>query len=147
MTTLNVYLYFRGNCEKAFDFYKGIFKVEYDFIGRYKDVPIEARENYPYCSDEQIMHVSLPISKETILMGADLINLHPDSPQVKNVFALYLSTEDRVEADRIFNALSDEGEIVIPLDYQFWGSYYGQCIDKFGISWKISCAPDKQRGK
>lgn len=140
MSTLNVYLYFKGNCERAFDFYKSIFGGEYEFIGRYKDIPQAARENFPYCTDEQIMHVTLPISKETILMGADLINSTEETLESKSNFSLYLNTDNKKEADRIFNALSDEGDIIVPLDDQFWGSYYGLCIDKFGINWKISCS-------
>lgn len=144
MPILNVYLYFRGNCEKAFDFYKSIFGGEYEFIGRYKDIPHEAREKFPNCTDEQIMHVTLPISKETKLMGADLINSNEETSEAKNVFSLYVNTDNKNEAERIFGALSDEGDVIIPIANQFWGSYYGLCIDKFGISWKISCSAKEQ---
>lgn len=140
MPILNVYLYFRGNCEKAFDHYKTIFGGEYKFIGRYKDISQEARANFPYCTDEQIMHVSLPISKETTLMGADLIDSIEEISETKNGFSLYLSVDHKKEADRIFDALSDDGDVIVPITNQFWGSYYGQCIDKFGISWKITCS-------
>ncbi len=139
MPTLNVYLYFQGNCERAFEFYKSIFGGEYDFLGRYKDLPQEARQNFPYCTDEQIMHVTLPISNETMLMGSDLIDSDEEISESKNGFSLYVKTENKHEAKRIFDALSGEGEIVVPIDDQFWGSYYGLCVDKFGVSWKISC--------
>jgi PhnB protein len=92
MSTINVELYFKGNCKKAFDFYKSIFGGEYDFIGRYKDIPQNARQNFPYCTDEQIMHVTLPISKETILMGADLINSNEEMCESKGGFSLYIKT-------------------------------------------------------
>ena len=139
MSTLNVYLYFQGNCEKAFEFYKFIFGGEYEFIGRYKDIPQKARQNFPYCTDEQIMHVTLAISKETILMGSDLINSNEEISDSKSGFSLYVEADDKNEAERIFEALSGEGEIIVPIAEQFWGSYYGLCIDKFGISWKIAC--------
>ena len=145
MSTLNVYLYFKGNCEKAFDFYKSVFGGEYEFIGRYKDIPQNARQNFPYCTDEQIMHVTLPISKETILMGSDMIDSNEEISESKNRFSLYVSTDNKKEAERIFNAFSDEGEIIVPIDEQFWGSYYGFCIDKFGISWKISCSTNEHK--
>ena len=145
MSTINVYLYFKGNCEKAFDFYKSIFGGEYDFIGRYKDIPQNARQNFPYCTDEQIMHVTLPISKETILMGADLINSNEEMCESKGGFSLYVNADNEEEAERIFDALSDEGDIIVPIAYQFWGSYYGLCIDKFGISWKISCSTNEHK--
>lgn len=141
MSTLTVYLYFQGNCEKAFGFYKDVFGGEFEFIGRYKDVPQEARENYPHCTGEHIMHVSLRISKETILMGADLIDPNQKSfESTARQFSLYIRMETRNEGERIFNLLSDEGDIIVPIDDQFWGSYYGQCVDKFGVSWKITCS-------
>jgi PhnB protein len=145
MSTLNVYLNFKGNCENAFDFYKLIFGGEYEFIGRYKDIPQNARQNFPYCTDEQIMHVTLPISKETMLMGSDLINSNKEISEPKSGFSLYVNTDNKKEAERIFDALSDEGEIIVPIADQFWGSYYGLCIDKFGISWKISCSTDEHK--
>lgn len=138
MTTVNIYLYFKGNCEEAFNFYKTIFKVEFQYIGRYKDVPPTARKNFPNNTDQQIMHVALPISKETILMGADIIDVNDKKNEVSNSFSLYVSTYSNKEADRLFNALSEGGIIKMPMTEQFWGSYYGICIDKFGINWKIS---------
>jgi PhnB protein len=142
MMTLNTYLYFNGNCEEAFDFYKSIFGGEYEFV-RYKDISGTARELFPYCKDEQIMHITLSISKETKLMGADLIHSTEETNQEK-AFSLYIHVDNKKEADRLFAALSDEGDILVPIDDQFWGSYYGLCIDKFGISWKISCSTSQR---
>lgn len=145
MSTLNVYLYFQGDCESAFAFYKSVFGGEYEFIGRYGDAPEEARENFPYCTDEQIMHVTLPIGKDTLLMGADLITSEREISESRISFSLYLNTDNKIEADRIFAALSDEGDVIVPIGDQFWGSYYGQCKDKFGVSWKISCRMHTQQ--
>ncbi len=139
MSTLNVYLYFNGNCREAFDFYRSIFGGDYEFVGHYRDISPQARENFPHCTDEQIMHITLPISRETMLMGADLVSSREDVPELKKGFSLYIHADDKLEADRIFDALSDEGEIIVPIDVQFWGSYYGLCLDKFGVSWKVSC--------
>lgn len=138
MTTVNTYLYFNGTCEAAFNFYKSVFKKEFLYIGRYKDVPEAARTNFQNCTDEQIIHVALPISRETVLYGADIIE--PNKEDIKNNFSLFLSTDSKEEADSLFSALSKGGKIALPLSDQFWGSYYGICLDKFGINWKISCS-------
>jgi len=140
MAIVNTYLSFNGDCEKAFEFYKAVFEKEFKYIGRYKDVPEVARHNFPNCEDEHIMHVTLPISNETNLMGADMIDLNKQEKNVSNFFSLYVSTESKEEADRLFNSLSKDGEIILTISDQFWGSYYGICIDKFGINWKISFA-------
>ena len=63
MTTVNVYLYFKWNCEEAFNFYKSTFKGEFQDIGRYKDVPKIAIQHFPHGIDEQIIHIALPIVK------------------------------------------------------------------------------------
>ncbi|QNF34764.1 VOC family protein [Adhaeribacter swui] len=138
MATVNTYLYFNGNCEKAFNFYKSVFKKEFKFIGRYKDVPADARQNFPHCKDEHIMHIGLPISNETIIMGADIIDVKRQENSAARYFSLYINTESKEEADRLFDSFSKEGEIKLPISEQFWGSYYGICVDKFGINWKIS---------
>ena len=82
MTTLNPYLSFDGNCEDAFGFYKSVFGGEFQFIGRYKDVPQKDGDIFPSEVDNKILHVSLPISKETILMGCD----SPSAPRAANVW-------------------------------------------------------------
>lgn len=136
MTTVNTYLYFNGNCEEAFDFYKSVFGNEFQYVGRYKDVPEVARHNFQNCTDDQIMHITLPISKETILMGADIIDDRKN--ESAKYFSLYVNTDSKKEAERLFNSLSENGEIKLPISEQFWGSYYGICLDKFGVNWKIS---------
>lgn len=142
MAIVNTYLSFNGDCEKAFAFYKSVFEKEFKYIGRYKDVPEAARQYFPNCEDDHIMHIGLPISDETMLMGADIIDVGRKEKNAYKFFALYVSTESKEEADRLFNSLSKDGEIKLPISDQFWGSYYGICIDKFGINWKISFSSD-----
>ena len=138
MTTVNTYLYFNGNCEEAFNFYKSVFNKEFKFIGRYRDVPEVARQNFPNCKDQHIMHIGLPISTETILMGADIIDVSGQENNAAKYFSLYVNTDSKEEADRLFDSFSKEGVIKLPIAEQFWGSYYGICLDKFGVNWKIS---------
>ena len=136
MTTLNPYVYFNGNCEDAFNFYKLVFRQEFTYIGRYKDVPKTDRQIFGE-GDEKIMHVTLPISTETTLMGADNIEAYKEAITYSS-FSLIIHTDSKEEADRLFNELSDNGQVKLPMNLTFWGSYYGICIDKFGISWKIT---------
>ena len=142
MAIVNTYLYFNGQCEEAFELYSSVFNKDCKYVGRYKDVPQAARQNFPDCEDDHIMHIALPISEETILMGSDLIDNSRKEKNIYNNFSLYVSTDSKEEADRIFKLLSKEGDIKLPMSDQFWGSYYGICMDKFGVNWKISFAPD-----
>jgi len=136
MISVNPYLFFEGNCEEAFNFYKSVFRKDFKYLGRYKDVAQPDRQIFRQ-EDDKIMHVSLPISEETTLMGADNAGSSKQQGANEN-FSLYITTDDKVEADRLFNELSAGGEIKVPMMETFWGSYYGTFKDKFGIGWKIS---------
>ena len=59
-------------------------------------------------------------------------------------FTLIIHTDSKEEVDRLFDELSQDGQIKVPVGLTFWGAYYGQCIDKFGISWKITLASENQ---
>ena len=73
MTTINIYLNFDGNCEEAFIFYKTFFGGEFSTVSRFKDMPSNvSTEPIPESLGKKLMHVSLPISKETVLMGSDV---------------------------------------------------------------------------
>lgn len=136
MVTVNPYLYFNGNCEEAFNFYKAVFQRDFTYLGRYKDVPQTDRQVFQE-TDEKIMHVSLPISSETVLMGSDNNKAYEELLTYNN-FSLIIHTDEKIEADRLFHELSQGGQIKMPMNLTFWGSYYGICIDKFGIMWKVT---------
>lgn len=139
MTTVNAYLTFNGNCEEAFNYYKSILGGEFDHIGRFSEMP--ENPNFPISEDdkEKIMHVSLPISKETFLMGSDVGGEWSNTYKDGNNFSVSINTDSKEEADRLFNGLSKDGKVIMPMDKTFWGSYFGNFVDKFGIQWMISC--------
>ena len=56
-----------------------------------------------------------------------------------NNFSVSVLTDDKQEAERVFNALAEGGNITMPLSNQFWGAYYGMLTDKFGINWMVNC--------
>ncbi len=136
MATVNTYLYFNGNCENAFHFYSVVFRTAISHMERYKNVPKTDRQIFKE-TDDKIMHATLPISTETCLMGADNSAAFEASTAYSN-FALIIHTDSKEEADRLFNELSKGGQIQVPMNLTFWGSYYGNCMDKFGVNWKIT---------
>ncbi|MEO9885595.1 MAG: VOC family protein [Balneola sp.] len=140
MITINPYIYFDGNCEEAFNFYESVFHKKISSISKYKDVPKLERNMFQE-SDEKIMHVTLPLSKETMLNGSDNSLAYEEIVKYKT-FTLIIHTDSKKEVDRLFGKLSQNGQIIVPTGMTFWGAYYGQCIDKFGISWKITLASE-----
>jgi PhnB protein len=137
MTTVNPYLSFNGNCEEAFNFYKEVFSSDFQYVGRYKDAPPADRQNFA-AGDEKIMHISLPISKETILMGCDSPETFGQAVSFGNNISLSISTDSKVSADKIFNRLCIGGQVKMPMNETFWGAYFGVVTDKFGIHWTVS---------
>jgi PhnB protein len=137
-TSINPYLTFNGTCEAAFNFYKSIFGGKFGYIGRYKDMPPQDEHPIPTEQANYIMHVSLPISKETTLMGADSSPEFGGVGIVGNNISISVNSRSKNEADRIFKGLSNGGRVNMPMSDTFWGSYFGMCTDKFGINWMMS---------
>lgn len=141
MTTANVYLNFTNQTEAAFNFYKSVFGTEFEGgINRYGDMP--PQEGMPPLADEVknlVLHVSLPISEGYKLMGSDAPEQMGFKVNMGNNMYINLDTDSREEANRLFNSLSDEGKIEMPLTDMFWGAYWGSFTDKFGVKWMINC--------
>lgn len=145
MATVNAYLTFNGNCEDAFNFYKSVFGGEFPYVGRFKDMPPQNdHAAVPAIDGEKIMHISLPISNETSIMGSDTGGEWSNSFVVGNNFSISITAQSQAEADKLFNGLSAGGQVTIPMNKTFWGSYFGMFTDKFGINWMISF-DDKQQ--
>ena len=138
MAIINTYLTFDGNCEAAFELYRSVFGGSFNEFSRFKDMPVATEGGLSAEDEERIMHVSFPVSKETILMGSDCTkafsHLHIQGSNV----SLSINTESKEEADKLFNGLSEGGTVTMPLAETFWGAYFGMFTDKFGIHWMIN---------
>lgn len=144
MTTINVYLTFNGNCEEAFNFYKSVFGGEFQYLGRFGEMPPqEGMPPVPEAAKNLIMHVSLPISNETVLMGSDASESFGQKVDMGNNFSISINTDSKEEADRLFNALSAGGKVVMPMNNTFWGAYFGMLQDPFGINWMVNVNVNK----
>lgn len=133
--TLQTYLFFDGNCAEAFDFYRSVFGGEFSSRSTYADAPADMgiRDD----DRNKIMHVSLPIG-DSVLMGSD--HCEGAGPPLSHGtnFAVSYTPANRKEAERVFAKLLEGGEVSMPLQDTFWGSYFGQGTDRFGIAWMIN---------
>lgn len=145
MATVNIYLTFNGNCEEAFNFYQSVFGGEIPYMGRFKDMPPGEDSKLNPGEENRIMHVSLPISKETMLMGSDTGGDWASSYSQGNNFAISITADSKQEADKLFKGLSAGGKVTMPPGKTFWSEYFGMLTDKFGISWMVSFDERKQR--
>jgi PhnB protein len=143
MTAVNPYLNFNGNTEEAFNFYKSVFGGEFQALMRFGDNPgcAEIAE----ADKSKIMHIALPIGNGTILMATDALESMGQKLSVGNNFYICLSPASKEEADRLFNGLSADGKVEMPLQDMFWGDYFGSLADRFGVQWMVSYNKDRQQ--
>jgi PhnB protein len=139
MATINPYINFNGNAEEAFTFYKSVFGGEFAKVMRFKDL---SSPEFPVAENDanKIMHIALPIGKN-ILMANDVPESMGQTNENENRSKISISTESREEADKLFNGLSADGNIEMPIADSPWGSYFGMFRDKFGIEWMVDFDP------
>ncbi|HEY3876301.1 MAG TPA: VOC family protein [Candidatus Kapabacteria bacterium] len=137
MATANPTLTFNGIAEEAFTFYQSVFGCEFTSLMRYSSIP--GAEKWPPSEANRIAHIALPIGKSNVLMGGDAPSSFGLLEQGKN-FAIELECESKEEASKLYYALAKGGEEdpMMPLGDAFWGAYYGQLTDKFGIRWMVN---------
>lgn len=133
--SLAIYLHFNGNCRDAFEFYRSIFGGEFEMISTFREGPPDM--GIPEEELDQVMHVSYPIGS-SVLMGSDVPAQFAPPPVQGSNFSVSYTPESREKADELFVKLSDGGAVTMPMEDQFWGAYFGACIDKFGISWQLN---------
>ena len=127
------YLNFNGNCRAAFDFYREVFRGETVMRMTYGDSPMS--DQMPPDSHNLIMHCQLE-ADGAVLMGADGPPPHTDAG-VGTCINIDLTSIE--EAERIFAALSDGGDVQMPLEETFWAHRWGSFTDRFGKPWMINC--------
>ena len=131
---LNVYLTFEDNCREVFDFYRSVFGGEYLIIQTFGDGPAEM--GILDSERDRIMHATISIG-DSFLMGSDTASNFSSPPTAGDNFSLTYTSSSREEVDALFANLSAGGEVTMPLQETFWGSYFGSCTDKFGINWQL----------
>lgn len=128
------YLMFGGRCEEALEFYRTALGAQIDLLMRYKDSPEPPPPGMlPSGFENKVMHASFRIG-DNILMASDGC----EEGQHFNGFSLSIAVATEAEADRFFAALSDGGQVQMPLEKTFWSPRFGMLTDRFGISWMIN---------
>lgn len=128
------YLMLNGNAKEAIAFYTAVFDTNVESMERYKDWPQEMGGDIPEGYGDKIMHASIAVGN-SYLMLADSF---PDQPYTNgSVITLMLDVNDVSEAEILFEKLSADGEIVVPLGETSFSPAYAQVKDKFGIEWQI----------
>ncbi len=128
------YLSFNGRCEEAIEFYRKAVGAEPVMVMRFKESPEPPPPGMvPPGSENKIMHASLRIGDSTVMAtdGGCQGN------ETFQGFSLSLTTSSEAEAERVFAALGEGGEVRMPLTKTFFSPRFGMLADRFGVGWMI----------
>jgi len=131
------YLFFDGRCEEALEFYRSALGAEVTMLMRFKESPEPPQCPLPPGAEDKIMHSSFRIG-ETTAMASD--GLCQGQPSFQG-FSLSLTVPNETEADRLFAALAEGGQVQMPLAKTFFSPRFGMVADRFGVSWMIVVEP------
>ncbi len=131
------YLFFDGRCEEAGEFYKKAIGAEISMLMRYRDSPEPHPPGMvPPGYEGKVMHMGLKVG-DSVVMAADDCTGHPNFQG----FSLSLTAKDEAEADKLFAALADGGQVRMPLTKTFFASRFGMLADRFGVGWMVIVEP------
>jgi PhnB protein len=125
------YLSFEGRCDEAIEFYEKSLGAKVDILMRFKECPDQSMVSPG--SAEKVMHAALRVGDTQILMSDGRCQGGPNF----NGFSLAVSAESDADAERMFNALADGGQVRMPLAKTFFSSRFGMVADRFGVGWMV----------
>jgi PhnB protein len=129
------YLFFEGRCEEALEFYRRALGAEIEMLMRFKDSPDPG--SCTAGSEDKVMHASFRIGDSTLMASDGRCQGQPSFQGI----SLSLTAADDAEAERLFAALAEGGQVQVPLEKTFFSSRFGMVADRFGVPWMVVVAP------
>ena len=128
------YLFFVGTCREAMNTYQSIFGGQLDLV-----TAAEMPDSPPDAPSDAIMHAALTLPNGGMLFASDDPSASEDTG--KTGISVSYSASDGDDAARVFEALSKDGEVQLPLSPTSWSPAFGMCVDRFGIPWMVGTDP------
>jgi PhnB protein len=129
---LQPYLFFDGRCDEAIEFYKRAIGAEVNMLMRFKDSPDPANCG-PAATGDKVMHAQLQIGKMVVMLSDGRCTGRPTFAG----FSLSLAVQTVAEAEKLFIALSEGGQVQMPLTKTFFSPSFGMVNDRFGVCWMV----------
>ena len=129
------YLFFEGRCHEALEFYRKALGAEVTALMRYTDSPDPTMVQPG--SEDKVMHASFRVGETTVMASDGRCGGNPSFQG----FALSLTVANEAEAERLFAAIVDGGQVIMPLTTTFFSPRFGMSTDRFGVSWMVYVAP------
>ncbi len=134
------YLTFEGRCEEALEFYKKALGAEVTALMRFKDSP-DPGMCAPGAGDK-VMHSAFRIGDSTVMASDGRCVGNP----AFQGFALSINARNGAEAERLFAALAEGGQVQMPLGRTFFSPSFGMVADRFGVAWMVIVLPESASG-
>lgn len=132
------YLFFDGSCEQALEFYRKALGAKVEMLMRFRESPDRPPPGMvPPGSEDKVLHAELRIG-DSVIMCSD--GMAGGRPEFKG-FSLSIAAKDERDADRLFNALADGGQVQMPLGKTFFSPRFGMVADRFGVGWMVIVQP------
>jgi PhnB protein len=132
-------LTFDGTCAEAFAVYARVLGATITFSLRYGDSPMAGE--VPEAWRDKIAHATLTLPDGTRIYGNDSV---PGSYEPSRGFSLTVNPTDAERARETFDALSEGGTVLMPLQPTFWAAAFGTLVDRFGVPWAVNCEPPQE---
>ena len=136
---MNTYVNFSGSCAEAFRYYEKHLGAKVGTMMTHGQSLDQSRVKPEW--KDAVPHARISIG-DSELMAADIPNAEP----MRSAY-LTPSVDSDIEADRVFTVLSDDGQVLMPIQETFFASRFGQVRDRFGINWMILYERHSPRGE
>ncbi|MHB1220031.1 MAG: VOC family protein [Alphaproteobacteria bacterium] len=130
------YLFFDGRCEEAVEFYRKALGAKVEMMMRFKDNPEPQSPGCAAADPNKIMHAAFHVG-DSLVMASD--GMCQGKPEFKG-FSLSIGVKTEAEADKLFGALAEGGQVQLPLTKTFFSPRFGMIADRFGVGWMIIVA-------
>jgi PhnB protein len=138
-TIVEPYLIFGGRCEEALEFYRNALGAQVEMLLRFKDSPEPPPPGVLAPGFEnKVMHASFRIGESRVMASDDAGESTPFGG-----FSLAISVPTEADADRVFAALANGGQVTMPLTKTFWSPRFGMLVDRYGLGWMITVTPQE----
>ncbi len=131
---VNPYLNFDGQCAEAFRFYAQVLGGTIEAMMTHGESPIAGQ--VPPGWHDRILHARLVVGDQVLLAS----DSPPEQYQKPQGLYVSLSIDKPADAQRIFDALAENGTVTMPFEKTFWAAGgFGMLVDRFGTPWMINC--------
>ncbi len=135
IVAMNPYVVTNGNGKEAVEFYVDAFNAELISLQTFGEMPEDPNHPLPEEAKDRVMNAQFKVG-DTVMMLSDNF---PGMPYtIGNQVSIAIHIDSVETSKQVFEKLSKEGKVTMPLQETFWSPSYGQVTDKYGVEWQVS---------